>query len=86
MSLWLRFLTIKIQSEEGLKSEDIDEETESYDNMRQKRKRVFGRGFTDDKKFEIGKFYIDLAIRWGTSSTEFWPAAKLNKLSNVSKN
>ena len=57
---YLGYLTIKIQSEEGLKSEDIDEETESYDNMRQKRKRVFGRGFTDDKKFEIGKFYIDL--------------------------
>ena len=31
---YLGYLTIKIQSEEGLKSENIDEETESYDNMR----------------------------------------------------
>ena len=53
-------MTVKIQSEEGLKSEDIDEETESCDNMRQKKKRYFGSGLKDDRKFEIGKIYIDL--------------------------
>ena len=57
---YLGYLTIKIQSEEGLKSENIDEETESYDNMRQKKKRYFGSGLKDDRKFETGKFYIDL--------------------------
>ena len=46
------------------------EEDEDKDNLQEggriflqktkKKNRFFGRGLTDDKKFEIGKFYIDL--------------------------
>ena len=50
--------------------ETYDEEEEDKDNLQEggrlfvqkakKKNRFFGRGLTDDRKFEIGKFYIDL--------------------------
>ena len=50
--------------------ETYDEEEEDKENLQEggrlfvqktkKKNRFFGRGLTDDKKFEIGKFYIDL--------------------------